>query len=71
MPLPKALRTARAGYDYSAPSAPLGIYARGPANAPRDIPDAMRGNRSINNSTTAAAVEAIAAAAANSHKRRG
>jgi hypothetical protein len=71
MKLPRALRTARATYDYGTPSAPLGIYARCPSNAPSDIPDAMRGNRFIDNSTTAAAVEAIAAAAGNSHKRRG
>jgi hypothetical protein len=71
MPLPKALRAARAGYNYGSPSAPLGIYARGPANAPSEIPDALRGHRHINDATTAAAIQAIADAAANSHKRRG
>jgi hypothetical protein len=71
MKLPRALRAARAGFDYSAPASPLGIYARGPANAPSDIPDAMRGHRVIDQSNTAAAVQAISNAAANSQKRRG
>lgn len=71
MKLPRALRVAREGRDYRSPDAPLGIYARGPANASRDIPDALRGHRQINHSTTASSVQAIADAAANSHKRRG
>jgi hypothetical protein len=71
MKLPKALRTARAGYEYRSPSEPLGIYARGPANAPSDIPDSLRGNRAIDLSTTASVVAGIATAAANSHRRRG
>lgn len=71
MKLPKALRTARAGYDYRSPSEPLGIYARGPANAPSDIPDSLRGNHAIDRSTTASTIESIANAAANSHRRRG
>ena len=71
MKLPRALRTARAGYDYRISSEPLGIYARGPANAPSDIPDSLRGNRSIDLSTTASVIASIANAAENSHKRRG
>lgn len=71
MALPRALRVARAGGAYGALNGPLGIYARGPANAPTDVLDAMRGHRQIDDATTASAVAAIANAAANSHKRRG
>jgi hypothetical protein len=69
MKIPRALRVARAGFTPS--STALGIYTRGPANAPRDLPDALQGHRQIDFSTTASSVAAIASAAANSHKRRG
>ena len=69
--LPRALRVVRQGYDYRASSADPGVYARGAPGAHRDVIDAMSGHRSIDESTVATAVQAIANAAANSARRRG
>jgi hypothetical protein len=72
--LPKALRVSRA-------MTPSAMYTREeydsirvngpPGSVGQDVQDALRGNRSIDQSTAANTIASIANAAANSHRRRG
>ena len=69
--LPRTLRVSREISLGSHQTQNSGLYTHGAPNAPRDVSDAMAGHHAIDQSTVATAVASIAAAAANSHKRRG